>query len=80
MQYQPVDWRPGRRRLPAVISKPTKGESEMNQDKRIIHRIGARELTEAERNKVTGGIRTLTICTVATERGLAGDEAGPETC
>lgn len=52
----------------------------MNQDKRIIHRIGARELTEAERNKVTGGIRTLTICTVATERGLAGDEAGPETC
>ena len=54
----------------------------MNQDNRIIHRIGARELTEEERNNVGAGFRipTLTICTVATERGVVGDENGPETC
>lgn len=54
----------------------------MNQDNRIIHRIGARELTQAESTKVTGGIRTLTTCTVVTAKGVSGDEGplSPEHC
>jgi hypothetical protein len=35
----------------------------MNQDNRVLGRMGARELTEEESGKVTGGIRTLTVCT-----------------
>lgn len=35
----------------------------MNQDKRVLGRAGARELTEEEFGKVTGGIRTATLCT-----------------
>jgi bacteriocin-like protein len=52
----------------------------MNKDNRVIQRIGARELTVDEMNNVTGGIHTLTICTVSTPTSIAGDESGPETC
>lgn len=48
----------------------------MDQDNRIIHRIGARELTEEERNSVSGAIKTFTICTITTEKATGGDE-GP---
>lgn len=36
----------------------------MNQDNRVLGRTGARELTEEESGQVTGGLRTLTVCTV----------------
>ncbi len=36
----------------------------MNQDNRVLSRIGARELNEKEAAQVTGGLRTLTVCTV----------------
>ncbi len=35
----------------------------MNQDNRVLGRMGARELTEEESGQVTGGLRTLTLCT-----------------
>jgi len=53
----------------------------MENDNRVLHRINARELTQAEVDRITGGIRTLTICTIANVNGLGGDEApSPETC
>lgn len=36
----------------------------MNQDNRVLGRMGARELTEQESGQVVGGIRTLTVCSV----------------
>ncbi|HEX2330106.1 MAG TPA: hypothetical protein VHN74_15380 [Candidatus Angelobacter sp.] len=48
---------------------------------RVLQRTNARELTQAELERITGGIRTLTICTIVTINGLGGDEApNPETC
>ena len=35
----------------------------MNKDNRVLSRIGARELSEQEVANVTGGFRTLTVCT-----------------
>ncbi|MGE5323211.1 MAG: hypothetical protein ACM3SW_10130 [Actinomycetota bacterium] len=35
----------------------------MKNDNRVLARIQARELTEKETEKVTGGIRTETVCT-----------------
>ncbi|MBZ5506485.1 MAG: hypothetical protein LAO78_13585 [Acidobacteriia bacterium] len=35
----------------------------MDQDNRVLTRRGARELNEQEVQKVSGGIRTLTLCT-----------------
>ena len=35
----------------------------MNQDNRVLSRLGARELTQEEEDKVQGGFRTLTVCT-----------------
>ncbi len=35
----------------------------MNQDNRVLSRIGARELKEEETGQVTGGLRTTTVCT-----------------
>ncbi len=35
----------------------------MKQEKRVLSRQNARELTQEEVNSVTGGIRTLTVCT-----------------
>jgi hypothetical protein len=42
----------------------------MQKDNRVIHRIGAREVTLEELTNVTGGIHTLTICTFATAKGV----------
>lgn len=54
----------------------------MKLENRVIHRIGARELTPEEIDKIKGGIRTLTTCTFTTIFGLGGDEgpSSPETC
>jgi hypothetical protein len=57
-----------------------KGERLMKLENRVIQRIGARELTREEVEKIKGGIRTVTICTITTIYGNAGDESGPETC
>lgn len=35
----------------------------MNQDNRVLGRMGARDLTEEESGKVTGGVHTATLCT-----------------
>jgi len=43
----------------AIIGK----EKSMNKDNRVLSRIGARELSEQEVANVTGGFRTLTVCT-----------------
>ena len=54
----------------------------MKLENRVIHRIGARELTPEEVENIKGGTRTLTICTVPNPTGFTGDE-GPnslETC
>jgi hypothetical protein len=50
------------------------------QDNRVLQRIGARELTRDEVETITGGVRTLTICTFPTPTGFLGDENGPESC
>jgi hypothetical protein len=52
----------------------------MNHENRVLQRIGARELTQEEVANVTGGIRTLTICTFTSLTGFVGDENGPESC
>lgn len=36
----------------------------MHQDNRVLNRVGARDLTEQEIASVTGGLRTLTPCTI----------------
>lgn len=35
----------------------------MNNDNRVLSRVGARELTQQEVDTVQGGFRTLTVCT-----------------
>ena len=50
----------------------------MKLENRVIHRIGARELTSEEIEKIKGGIRTLTICTFVNIYGCGGDE-GPNS-
>ena len=47
----------------------------MNQNNRVLGRQGARDLTPAEAEVVTGGLRfhTLTVCTVPFASGLDGD-------
>ena len=54
----------------------------MKLDNRVIHRIGARELTQEEIDKIKGGVRTLTICTFPNPPGFTGDEgpSSPESC
>jgi hypothetical protein len=36
----------------------------MNENNRVLSRVGARELTQEEIRNVTGGLRTATPCTV----------------
>lgn len=46
----------------------------MNQDNRVVQRIGARELTREEVEQVTGAINTLTaFCSVPSPKYPAGD-------
>lgn len=35
----------------------------MDQDNRVLCRNGARELTEQEADRISGGLHTLTLCT-----------------
>lgn len=35
----------------------------MNENNRVMNRMGARELTQKEVAEVKGGIRTTTVCT-----------------
>ena len=37
----------------------------MKQDNRVLARTQAREITEKEMENVTGGIRTLTVCSIS---------------
>ncbi|HYX52535.1 MAG TPA: hypothetical protein VE783_03735 [Candidatus Limnocylindrales bacterium] len=56
-------------------------KQKMNNDNRVPQRTNARELSQAEVDRITGGLRTLTICTIANVIGAGGDEApNPETC
>jgi len=36
----------------------------MNDDKRVLARQGAKELTSSEADHVVGGLSTLTVCTI----------------
>lgn len=44
-----------------------------NREKRVLGRIGARELTFQESEAVNGGARTLTVCTIQQNHKLDGD-------
>jgi len=39
-----------------------KGEPNMNDEKRVLIRRGARELTPTETDLINGGFRTLSLC------------------
>lgn len=45
----------------------------MKQDDRVLARIQARELSEKEREAVTGGIHTQTVCTFSATTAADGD-------
>ncbi|HYX52537.1 MAG TPA: hypothetical protein VE783_03745 [Candidatus Limnocylindrales bacterium] len=46
----------------------------MKQEKRVLSRKNARELSPQEVSIITGGIRTATVCTIgATPKSLDGD-------
>jgi hypothetical protein len=51
----------------------------MKLENRVIHRLGARELTPEEVEKIKGAIRTLTICTIASIYGGCGGDEGPNS-
>ena len=44
----------------------------MNEQERVLIRRGARDLTPEEVNRISGGLRTLTACTI----GSAGQKDG----
>ena len=48
----------------------------MKVENRVIHRIGARELTPEEIEKIKGGVLTISTCTALTMHGFGGDD-GP---
>ena len=53
----------------------------MKLENRVLQRVGARQLTPEETERITGGIHTLTICTFPNAPGFGGDETNsPETC
>jgi hypothetical protein len=45
----------------------------MNDQNRVLIRKGARELNEQEVEQVGGGLRTLTVCTIASPAGTTRD-------
>ena len=45
----------------------------MNDQNRVLIRLGARDLTPEEVQRVSGGIRTLTACTLGAGNHLDGD-------
>jgi hypothetical protein len=42
----------------------TKGEQAMNDQNRVLARKGARDLTHEEVELASGGLRTLTLCSI----------------
>jgi hypothetical protein len=50
----------------------------MNDDKRVLARQGAKELTPSEADHVVGGLSTLTVCTIPRPGtvGCDGDTTG----
>ena len=48
----------------------------MQIENRVIHRIGARELTLEEMENIKGGVLTIGTCTAVTIYGFGGDD-GP---
>ncbi|HEX4603075.1 MAG TPA: hypothetical protein VH724_03710, partial [Candidatus Angelobacter sp.] len=55
-----------------LFTNNKKGETYMDKDNRVLGRRGARDLNEQEVEQVSGGIRTLTLCT-AGEKTPDGD-------
>jgi hypothetical protein len=45
----------------------------MNEQDRVLIRRGARELTPEETERVSGGLRTLTACTIGAAAQRDGD-------
>jgi hypothetical protein len=45
----------------------------MNDENRVLVRKGARNLTPEEAEKVTGGFRTLTVCSIGPSGQRDGD-------
>jgi hypothetical protein len=52
----------------------------MKQDNRVLNRVGARDLTKEEIDNVTGGLHTLTACTVDGLTFKDGDAGIPGEC
>jgi hypothetical protein len=50
-----------------------KGEKSMNNQNRVLVRRGARDMTEQEVEKVCGGLRTATKCSVTPAGAIDGD-------
>jgi len=50
-----------------------KGENIMNDQNRVLARRGARDLTEQEIEKVCGGLRTATKCSLTAAGAIDGD-------
>ncbi len=48
----------------------------MKNDKRVLSRQNARELSQEELSNVTGGLRTLTACTFAAAATTADGDPG----
>lgn len=45
----------------------------MKNEARVLARLQARELTESEKQVVTGGITTKTVCTIGAHHAKDGD-------
>lgn len=52
----------------------------MNQDKRVLQRIGARELTREEMEHITGAINTLTAFCSAPQPAYPNGDSDHEGC
>lgn len=53
----------------------------MKPENRVIHRIGARELTLEEMEKIKGGFITFSVCTFANiYYSGSGDDANHDGC
>ena len=57
---------------PATEPKIEKKEKNMKEQDRVLIRRGARELTPEEVERISGGLRTLTLCSI----GSAGQRDG----
>ena len=85
--FMPVCLRGNRLFLPATVRRKillkslgplngprvSKKETNMNDQNRVLIRQGARDLNDREVAMVSGGLRTLTACTLAAAGTLDGD-------